>query len=102
MKRMVPDFDYRQEDDDEIENIENPNHLQVVMQSIRSVEDAWQEMAIKQEELNKNRNLEEETEADEIQEVITKMQEMPGRCITRSGRISHPPARLIEMAYVVI
>jgi hypothetical protein len=27
---------------------------------------------------------------------------MPGRCITRSGRISHPPARLIEMAYVVI
>ena len=60
MKRMVPDFDY---------------HAQVVMQSMRSAENAWQEMAIKQEVLDKNRNLEEETEADEIQEVITKMQE---------------------------
>lgn len=39
MKRMVPDFDYGQEAHDEIEIIGNPNHAQVVTQSIKLAKD---------------------------------------------------------------
>lgn len=41
-------------------------------------------------------------EADEFQEAITETHETPSKYITRSGRVSLPPTRLIETAYAVI
>jgi hypothetical protein len=88
------------EEVDEVEIIGGSDHAQVVMQSIKSVEDAWHDMAIKQE------NVEVETlqepEIEEEGKVEAETQTGPGLYVTRSGRVSRPPSRLIETAYAVI
>jgi hypothetical protein len=102
VERMIPVFDYRSKDEDEIEMIGNENHAQIVTQSIQLAEDAWQEMSIKQEAWNVIKNEENVTEEDKIQEIRADVQETSGEYRTRSVRISRPPTRLIETAYAVL
>jgi hypothetical protein len=70
------------------------------MQSIKSVEDAWHDMAIKQEKVEVETLQEPEIEEEGKVEAETQMG--PGLYVTRSGRVSRPPSRLIETAYAVI
>ncbi len=68
----------------------------VVMQSIKSIEDAWNESDVKLEP----------SKEEIIPEIVREQPEllMPGPTpyMTRSGRVSHPPNRHIETAYAVV
>jgi hypothetical protein len=92
VEKMIPVFDYNNEEEDKIEIIGNQNHAQVVTQSIQSAEDAGQEMSIKQEALDETRNVEDVTEEEEIQksELIFK------RClvITEQGQVEYHALKL--------
>jgi len=88
------------EEEEEVEIIGGSDHAQVVMQSIKSVEDAWHDMAIKQEKVEVETLQEPEIEEEGKVEAETQMG--PGLYVTRSGRVSRPPSRLIETAYAVI
>ena len=88
------------EEEDEVEIIGGSDHAQAVMQSIKSVEDAWHDMAIKQEKVEVETLQEPEIEKEGKVEAET--QTGPGLYVTRSGRVSRPPSRLIETAYAVI
>jgi hypothetical protein len=96
----VLDNNYDPEEDDKVEIIGGSDHAQVVMQSIKSVEDAWNDMAVKQEKIEAETL--EEIETEEERKVGPKMQMGPGFYITRSGRVSRPPNHLFETAYAVI
>jgi hypothetical protein len=66
----------------------------VVMQSIKSIEDAWKEMDIKVEPTD-----EEVAPAHEIEQSVTQVLE-PASYVTRSDRISRPPKDLLKYAVV--
>jgi len=87
-------------EDDEVEIIGSSDRVQVVMQSIKSVEDAWNELAVKQEKIDEE--ISEETETEDDTKVEPEQQMGPGVYVTRLGRVSRPPNRLIETAYAVI
>jgi hypothetical protein len=61
---------------------------------------AWHDMAIKQEKVEVETLQEPEIEEEGKVEAETQMG--PGLYVTRSGRVSRPPSRLIETAYAVI
>jgi hypothetical protein len=86
--------------EDEVEIIGGSDCAQVVMQSIKSVEDAWHDMVIKQEKVEVETL--QEPEIEEEGKVVAETQTGPGLYVTRSGRVSRPPSRLIETAYAVI
>jgi hypothetical protein len=88
------------EEVDEVEIIGGSDHAQVVMQSIKSVEDAWHDMAIKQEKVEVETLQEPEIEEEGKVEAETQMG--PGLYVTRLGQVSRPPSHLIETAYTVI
>ena len=66
------------------------------MQSIKSIEDAWNEGNVKVEPDNV-----EEMPETMIEQSTTQIHE-PTPYVTRYGRISRPPSRLIETAYAVL
>jgi hypothetical protein len=95
------DYTYKSaEEEVEVEIIGGSDHAQVVMQSVKSVEDAWHDMAIKQEKV-KVETL-QEPEIEEEGKVKAEIQTGPGLYVTRSGRVSCPTSRLIETAYALI
>jgi hypothetical protein len=69
------------------------------MQSIKSVEEAWNDnMNVKQDKTK-----EEESECEEVTEQLQLCTAPQGFYVTRSGHISRPPdAHLIETAYAMI
>jgi len=86
--------------DDEVQFLGNKTQERVIMHSIKSAEDAWNELAVKLEPIEEE--VVEETK-DINEEEDKGVQEVPaGLYVTRSGRISRPPNRLIETAYAVI
>ncbi len=68
----------------------------VIMQSIKSIEDAWNDDHVKCEVT------EEETVPVEVTEQPESLAQGQTHYVTRLGRVSHPPNRLIEMAYAVV
>jgi hypothetical protein len=86
--------------EDEVEIIGGSDCAQVVMQSIKSVEDAWHDMVIKQEKVEVETL--QEPEIEEEGKVEAETQTGPGLYVTRSGRVSCPTSRLIETAYALI
>lgn len=66
------------------------------MQSIKSVEKSWDDTKVKQEEVEEQ--IVTETQAPNV----PSQREAPGIYVTRSGRVSRPPNRLIETAYAMI
>ncbi len=90
--------------DDEINTIEEYEETKimggqdretVVLKSIESIEDAWKKMNIKSEPINVD-------EQADVAEQIEPQVMGPVPYVTRSGRISRPPNRLIETAYAVV
>jgi hypothetical protein len=80
--------------EDDVELIGGREYATVVHHSLDSIEEVWkQEMKqdIKQEPIK---------EEDDAPDPIAAPE--PGVYITRFGRVSHPPDRLIESAYVVV
>jgi hypothetical protein len=82
--------------DNEVNLIGNDERQTVVLQSIKSVEEAWDDTKVKHEET------EERMEAESQTLHLPPQRSEQGVYITRSGRISRPPDRFIEMAYAVI
>ena len=85
--------------EDEVEFIGGPEHATVVHKSIDSIEDVWKQ-EIKQE-LNEE-IVEEEVAKSDATPMIAITPSQPDVYITRSGRVSRPPDRLIESAYAVV
>jgi hypothetical protein len=84
-----------EEEDDEVQIIGGDDRQTVVMQAIKSVEEAWNDKVIVKEEEN--------TEDLKMGAPELPMPEQPkGLYMTRSGRISRPQDHLIETAYAVI
>jgi len=80
--------------EDDVELIGGREYATVVHHSLDSIEEVWkQEMKqdIKQEPIKEEDNAPDSITAPE-----------PGIYITRSGRVSRPPDRLIESAYAVV
>jgi hypothetical protein len=82
------------EDEDEVQFTGGDNQETVVMQSIKSVEEAWYDSHIKQEPYEEE--IHQETQEEQVQ---TALQE---HYVTRSGCVSRPPSRLIETAYAIL
>ncbi len=96
--RMFPVADNSTDDDKEVQISGGEGRETIVMQSIKSVEEAWNNNAnIKQEIIE-----EEDLEREEVTEQLQLQAAPQGQYVTRSGRISRPPARLIETAYATI
>jgi len=93
--------DYIDEDiDDEVQLLGDKTQGQVIMHSIKLAEDAWSELAVKSEPIEEE--AEEETREANKDENEGVREVQAGSYVTRSGQISRPPTRLIEMAYAVI
>jgi len=93
--------DYIDEDiDDEVQLLGDKTQGQVIMHSIKLAEDAWSELAVKSEPIEEE--AEEETREANKDENEGARKVQAGSYVTRSGRISRPPIRLIETAYAVI
>ncbi len=84
------------EDNEEVQIIGGNERESVVMQSIKSIEDAWNDDQVKHEVT------EEETVPVEVIEQPEPLAQGQTHYVTRSGRVSRPPNRLIEMAYAVV
>ncbi len=83
-------------DDEDIQVLEDKDKQTVVMQSIKSVEEAWDESYVKQEDVQLE---------IPVENPIMNVQPQPqpqGLYVTRSGRVSRPPSHLIETAYAII
>lgn len=79
--------------DDEVHFIGDNERQTVVMQSIKSVEESWDDTKVKQEEV-------EEQNVTETQSPnVPSQREAQGIYVTHLGRVSRPPNRLIETAY---
>ncbi len=87
--------DYYDETEDRV--IGKDDAQTIVMKSIQSVEEAWDDAKIKQEKVEREENP-DATIDTEVQPVALPS----GHYITRSGRISRPPNHLIETAYAIL
>ena len=74
---------------DDVEFIGGPDRATVVHQSIDSIEEVWKQ------------DIKEETIEEEVENPAVAPNH-PEVYITRSGRVSRPPVRLIESAYAVV
>jgi hypothetical protein len=91
-----------EEDDDEVQFIGGHEQQQVVLQSIKEAEDAWKNMAFKDEVIKEEEDQEESEvrAAERDEESIQDVQ--PGHYVTRFGRVPRTPVRLMESTYAVI
>jgi hypothetical protein len=92
VNQEIPEGD--EDIEDEVQIIGGDDRETVVLQSINSVEDAWDEGYIKTEP--------HETKATSEELELQMQHETQGHYVTRSGCVSRPPDRLIESAYAVI
>jgi hypothetical protein len=92
-------------EEDEVQIIGDREKVDIIMQSIDSLEEVWHKTSVKvdikdevgeeeRDEVEISAEMEDETNVDEPQEA--------GVYVTRSGRASRPPQRLIETAYVAL
>jgi hypothetical protein len=92
-------------EEDEVQIIGDREKVDVIMQSIDSLEEVWHKNAVKTE-VKEEINAEEHDEEERGEESTERTQRADplesGAYVTRSGRVSRPPQRLIETSYAVL
>jgi hypothetical protein len=91
-----------EENDDEVQFIGGHEQQQVVLQFIKEAEDAWKNMAVKDEMIKDEEDQEESKVQTEEEEEELTPEVQSGHYVTRFERVSRPPVRLMESTYAVI
>jgi hypothetical protein len=92
-------------EEDEVQIIGDSKKVDVIMQSIDSLEEVWHKNAVKTEakEEIKAEEHDEEERGEESTERTQRADPLEsGAYVTRSGRVSRPPQRLIETSYAAL
>jgi hypothetical protein len=95
----VVEDDEAVEIDDPIDGIGDKDKQTTVMQSIKSVKEAWDDndyYPVKVEKIEDESTMQVEAQLEQIEP------QSSGQYITRYGQVSRPPNRLIETAYVIL
>jgi hypothetical protein len=86
---------------DEVQFIGGHEQQQVILKSVKEAEDAWKNMSVKGEVIKEEEEQDENEEQTEEEERLTQG-EQSGHYVTRFGRVSCPPVRLMESTYAVL